>query len=106
METLQPTKQNNMVAINNNYKVSKNKHTTDEDKNKQTHSQIKIHNEHLTNIIKLENKKNEHDRTQNRHEHYWKTEQYFYDRTQNRIQLNFGAPNKEVIILKTPHKKG
>ena len=53
METLQPTKQNDMVAINNNYKVSKNKHTTDEDKNKQTHSQIKIHNEHLTNIIKI-----------------------------------------------------
>ena len=57
-------------------------------------------------LLKLENKKNEHDRTQNRHEHYWKTEQYFYDITQNRIQLNFGEPNKEVIILKTPHKKG
>ena len=42
-----------MVANNNNYKVSKHKHTTDEDKNKQIHSQIKIHNEHLKNIIKI-----------------------------------------------------
>ena len=33
IETLQPTKQNCMVANNNNYKVSKNKHKTDEDKN-------------------------------------------------------------------------
>ena len=41
MERLQPTKQNDMVAINNNYKVSKNDHTTNEDKNKQIHSQIK-----------------------------------------------------------------
>ena len=30
METLQPTKQNDMVANKNNYKVPKNKHTTDE----------------------------------------------------------------------------
>ena len=45
METLQPTKQNDMVAINNNYKLSKNEQTTNEDKNKQIHSQIKIHNE-------------------------------------------------------------
>ena len=29
METLQPTKQNDIVANINNYKVSKNKHTTD-----------------------------------------------------------------------------
>ena len=36
METLQPTKQNDMVANNNNYKVSKNKHTIDENKNKYT----------------------------------------------------------------------
>ena len=27
--------------------------------------------------------KTKHDRTQNRHEHYWKTEQHFYHRTQN-----------------------
>ena len=27
METLQPAKQNDMVAINKNYKVSKNEHT-------------------------------------------------------------------------------
>ena len=36
------------------YKVSKNKHTTDEDKNNQIHSQIKIHNEHLKNISKID----------------------------------------------------
>ena len=50
VETLQTTKQNAMIAINNNYKVSKNVHTTNEDKNKQIHSQIKIHNKHLRNI--------------------------------------------------------
>ena len=38
-----------------NYKVTKNKHTIDEDKNNQIHSQIKIHNEHLKNI-KIEGK--------------------------------------------------
>ena len=54
METLKPTKQDDMVANNNNYKVSKNKHITDEDKNKQIHLQIKIHNEHLKNITKIE----------------------------------------------------
>ena len=37
METLQPTKQNDMVANNNNCKVPKNKQTTDEVKtNKST----------------------------------------------------------------------
>ena len=30
MEKLQPTKQNDMVANKSNYKVSKNKHTSDE----------------------------------------------------------------------------
>ena len=54
METLQSTKQNDMVANNNNYKASKNKHTTDEDENKQIHSQIKVRNEHLKNINKIE----------------------------------------------------
>ena len=33
METLQPNNQNDMVAINNNYKVSKNEHTTNDNKN-------------------------------------------------------------------------
>ena len=65
METLQPTKQNDMTAINNNCKVTKNEHTTNEDKNKQTHMQIKIHNKHLKNIIKIDK--------------YKKTEQHFYD---------------------------
>ena len=35
------------------HKVSKNKHTTDEDKNNQIHLQIKIHNEHLMNITRI-----------------------------------------------------
>ena len=47
-----------MLANNNAYKVLRNKHTTDEDNNKQIHSQIKIHNEHLNNINKIENTKN------------------------------------------------
>ena len=54
METVQPTKQNNMAANINNYKVPKNEQTTNEDKNKQLHSQIKIHNEHLKNITKID----------------------------------------------------
>ena len=43
-----------MIANNNNYKISKNKHTTNEDKNNQIHSQIKIHNKHLKNDNKIE----------------------------------------------------
>ena len=54
METLQPTKQNNMAANINNYKVPKNEQTTNEDKNKQLHSQIKIHNKHLKNLTKID----------------------------------------------------
>ena len=46
-----------MLANNNTYKVSRNKHTTDEDNNKQIHLQIKIHNEHLKNIDKIKNTK-------------------------------------------------
>ena len=58
MEKLQPTKQNDMVANNNNYKISKKKHTTDEYKNKQIHSQI--HSKQK--ISKIEKyKKTEHD---------------------------------------------
>ena len=53
METLQPIKQNDMVANNNNYKVSKNKHTTDEDENKQIHSQIRYVTCTLITLIKL-----------------------------------------------------
>ena len=34
--------------------VSKNEYTTSEDKNKQIHSQIKVHNEHLKNIIEID----------------------------------------------------
>ena len=36
-----------------NYKVSKNKHTTSENKNNQIHSQIDTHNEHLKNITEI-----------------------------------------------------
>ena len=34
--------------------VSKNEHTTNEDKSKQINSQIKIHKEHLKNIIEID----------------------------------------------------
>ena len=61
-----------------------------EDKNKQVHSQIKIHHEHLKNINKIEKYKK-----MNRTEHktgmnitkidkYKKAEQHFYDGAQNR----------------------
>ena len=46
--TLQTTNQNDMLANNNTYKVSKNKHTTDEDKNKQIHSQTNKHSRNIT----------------------------------------------------------
>ena len=52
-------------------KESKNKRTTDTDKNNQIHSQIKIHDDHWNNINKIgKYKKTEHGRTPNRHEHY------------------------------------
>ena len=76
IEARQPTNQNDMVAIKHYYKVSKNEHTTIEDKNKQIHSQIKIHNEHLKNITKIDKYKKQ-------------TEQHFYNRTQNITQLHF-----------------
>ena len=50
METLQPTNQNDMAAINNNDKVSKNEHQT----NEEIQAQIKIHHEHLKNITKFD----------------------------------------------------
>ena len=50
--TLQPTKQNDMIANNNTYRVSKNKQTTNKDKNKQVHLQIKIHFQNITKIEK------------------------------------------------------
>ena len=74
-----------------NYKVSKNKHTTDEDKNNEIQLQFKIHQEHLKNVNKIKKykklnmtehktdmiitriekkKRNGHNRTKNRHEHY------------------------------------
>ena len=92
METLQPTKQNDSVAINKNYKVSNNERTANEDKNKQIHKQIKIHNEHLKNITKIDK--------------YKKNEQHFYGGAQNRIQLHFGEPsNKHKQIQQRSNKR-
>ena len=85
METLQPAKQNNMVAINKNYKVSKNEHTINEDKNKQIHSQNKIHKEHLKNITKIDE--------------YKKSEQYFYDG--NKAKHNFIFVDQTINIHKS-----
>ena len=36
-----------------NYELSKNKHTTDEDKNNEIQLQFKIHQEHLKNVNKI-----------------------------------------------------
>ena len=65
--TLQTTNQNDMLANNNTYKVSKNKHTTDEDKtNKYTRRQTNTRE----TLLKLKIQKTEHDKGQNRHENY------------------------------------
>ena len=85
METLQPAKQNDMVAINKNYKVSKNEHTTNEDKNKQIHSQNKIHKEHLKNITKIDEDK--------------KSEEYFYN--ENKTEHNFIFVDQTINIYKS-----
>ena len=55
IETLQSFKQNDLVAINNNYKVSKNEHTTTNEDKKQIYLQIKIHNKHLKNNTVVDN---------------------------------------------------
>ena len=54
------------------YKLWKNKHTNDKDKNNQIHSQIKIHNEHLNNINNIDKYKklNMMEHKTDRHEHY------------------------------------
>ena len=79
METLQSSKQNGMVIINNNYKVSKNEYKINEDKSKQIHSQIKMHNEHLKNITKIDK--------------YKKTG------AQNGTQLDFGEPRNKYTQI-------
>ena len=69
METSQPTKENDIVAINNNYKVSKYEHTINEDKNEQIHLLIKICNKNLksiTEINKFSEKSNKHMQIQQR----------------------------------------
>ena len=71
-----------MVAINNNYKASKNTVKTNEDKNKQILLQIRLHNKHLKVNIKIEKYKKE-------------TEQHFYDETQGRTQLYFREPSSK-----------
>ena len=70
-----------MVVISNNYKVLKNDHTTNEDESKEIHSQVKIHNEHLKNITKIDKHK--------------KTEQHFYGGAKNKTQLHFGEPSNK-----------
>ena len=55
-------------------------------KNKQIHWQIKIHNEHLKNITKIDKNK--------------KTEQLSYDGAQNRTQLHFGEPGNKHTQIK------
>ena len=72
-----------MVAINNNYKASKNTVKTNEDKKtKQTLLQIRLHNRHLRVNTKIEKYKKE-------------TEQHFYDKTQSRTQLYFKEPSSK-----------
>ena len=75
-----------------NYEVSKNEHITNEDKNKQIHSQIKIHNKHLKNITRIDK--------------YKKTEQYFYDGAQNRTQVHFGEPSNKHTQIQQRSNKG
>ena len=53
METLQPTKQNDMVAINNNYKVSKDEHITDEDKTNKYTRRLRYLTNTLRTLLKL-----------------------------------------------------
>ena len=70
-------------------------------------------------LLKLKSTKTDHDRTQNRHEHYRKIEQHFfgdaenrhehywkteYDGTQNRTQLHFGETSNEHIQIKQTSK--
>ena len=104
-----------MVANNNNYKVSKNKHTVDEDKNKQIHSQIKIHNEHLKNVSKIEKYKtlntmgHKTDMNIIEIEKYKKpimTEHKKENYTLVNQTINIFKSNKGVTNLKTSHEKG
>ena len=72
METLQPTKQNDMVANNNNCKVPMNKQTTDEVKTNKYTGRLRYLTSTWRAFIKLNNTKSrtEHEEIQNRHEHY------------------------------------
>ena len=45
-----------------------------------------------------------YDEAENRHEHYQKTEQYFYKGTLSRIQLHFGEPSNKRIQIKQASK--
>ena len=75
-----------------NYNVSKNKHTADKDKNNQIHSQMKILNEHLKNVNKIEKykimnmTKDKTDMNVTKIDKYKKkqTEKQFYDGAQNK----------------------
>ena len=71
MEILQSAYQNDTVTISNNHEVSKYEHTNNEDKNKQIHSQIKIINQHLKSITKIDKYKklNRTSTTEHKAEH-------------------------------------
>ena len=105
-----------MVANNNNYKVSKNKHTVDEDKNKQIHSQIKIHNEHLKNVSKIEKYKTLNTMGHKTDMNIVEIEKYKkpimtehkkeYNHTLVNQTINIFKSNEGVTNLKTPYEKG
>ena len=57
MKTLQPTKQNDMVAISNDCKVSKNERTTNEDKTNKYTSRLRCKTNTWVTLIKLKNSK-------------------------------------------------
>ena len=75
MKTLQPTRKDDIK------KVSKNEHSTNEDKSKQIHSQVKKHHEHLKKTAKIEKCK--------------KPKQHFHDGPQSRTQLHLGEPSNK-----------
>ena len=74
--------------------VSKNEYTTSEDKNKQIHSQIKVHNEHLKNIIETDKyKKKKKKKLTSSSKLGHKTEYNYSLRNQT---INIGKSNKGV----------
>ena len=94
-----------MVANNINYIVSKNKHTTDEDKNNQIHSQIKIHNEHLKNINKIEKYKKLNLTKHITHMNITKIDKYKkLNMTEYKTDMNITKIDKYKKLNMTEHK--